>query len=570
MKKTLSVVLSIMMVIACCSALFTLTAQAAAPGFGWVDGWTSVDGTTKGSWQENKAAEGETAFTFDYACEAQNDAVYIGVKYYGALGGSASNFGNGKGMNIRLWFHDPNGTVAVWQYLMDISWNGAAFVSNFRPNGGSDIVSYGADPGTHYTLNTATTADGADLEVIIPVSEISASADVQVVISVSNNLGATLDTNRCLYHGCAYAVYNPWDSRPEACLYPTKPGFKLENVALGCSYTIPTNANNTYVYGSNNTAAADRAINSTLFTDGEYCTGNTEKTYLANCDTEVIIDLGERLTVYGFGAYATEGVWGVWLSHQLRIAYSDDGVNFTALTNGNNAAADARLFNENIGTVSGWTQNYTSVFASCAIAARYIKFTIPKGGYVWHDELTVLGQARPAILRPTHIGSYSAANMPLIPWTVAGSMQELIDNDNLTYVVEGYMSWADLGVFTWDNASKCYRMTEFISGLSGATKKDVVIPEYAFIAAVASYNNPNVAFLRGLELGDPVYVYGTALDTFTLYNWGEALNDSVTISDMPLDETIYGERYAPVATFSADGDFTDDVWEGAQWTEIGK
>ena len=553
MKRTISIVLSALMVLACCTALFTLSVSAAAPGFDWVDEWVHVDGTATGTWQTNTVPSGDDVFTFDYACIAKNGVVNIGVKINAELTGTTSAYGNGQGTNVRIWFHDPNNTTfANWQYLLDVSWRGTYFDSNLRGNGTGTVVAYGdgttpSDPGAHYTLNTSVTATGADVEVMIPVSEVSASSDVQVVICVSNNRG----TNYCLYHGCAYATYSPWDARPDACLYPTKPGFNLGNVAEGCSYTIPTNGNNTYQPTSDN---------GVYLTDGNRAAGASGSTYRADCDTEVIVDLGSVMRVWGGAVYSNDGQWGVWVRRTASIAYSTDGTNFTALTNNTNA----RMFSNDFGTVGGWTQNIVEVFPSVKIEARYVKFIIPKGNYVWCDEVEVYAEKAPELLVPGLLGSYDGANVcTFIPWTVADSMQELVDAG---FCTADHAGWAYWGIFAWDSTLNCYVVQQVRTDL-GASKSDVVIPEYGFLFLCFAWYSPNPEYVTTMEhltVGQKIFVYGEKMDKYTRSDWGSAVS-GITISTSRLDESVYGEKYIPV---EMDGDIDEPLWYGNAWTEI--
>lgn len=199
-KKSIATLLSVLMVVSCCSALLSLVAFADAPGYEWVDEWYSAN--TNGTWQGGSApVEDSDKFEFDYTAAIDDENLYLGMKFYGTLTGTAASYGNGAGSNARIWIKDYDKAYVSYNYFVDVSYTPDGFktrlMSNTDAAGNIAAALYAYDAESYgYTVNAAVTETGYEIEVIIPVSELDNIANPGIIFTCSNNNG----TNFCLHH----------------------------------------------------------------------------------------------------------------------------------------------------------------------------------------------------------------------------------------------------------------------------------------------------------------------------------------------------------------------------------
>ena len=193
------------------NAAFKITPYAIA--FDWATEWTTVDGTTKGTWQGGTVPAAGEEFTYDYAVDYSGTDLKVGIKFRGALTGTATSLGNGNGTNLRLWMRDPKAGFQSYTYFMDVAYNGDGGVKtrlahNIKTDGNKAEWPYNYDAESYpYQYDFAYTSYGADFEVIIPQAVIGSPKNVQTVITVSNKQTA----NCALYSGEGYnAPSGPW------------------------------------------------------------------------------------------------------------------------------------------------------------------------------------------------------------------------------------------------------------------------------------------------------------------------------------------------------------------------
>ena len=189
-RRTLASLLSLLMVLSCCTVLFPVFAGAEGISFGWGPTWLDVD--ENGVWQENKTVPEAERFDYQYAAKYENGNYYFGLKYTGKLTGTADSYGNGSGTNLRLWVRNPATGYVSYNYFFDVSWNGTSFVTCLKRNtdaaGNTAAPVYGYDAESYpYTVNWAQTETGAEIELIVPDTVIGAGYETRAIFSVSNN-----------------------------------------------------------------------------------------------------------------------------------------------------------------------------------------------------------------------------------------------------------------------------------------------------------------------------------------------------------------------------------------------
>ena len=197
-RRTLASLLSLLMVLSCCTVLFPVFAGAEGISFGWGPTWLDVD--ENGVWQQNKTVPAAERFDYQYAAKYENGNYYFGLKYTGKLTGTADSYGNGSGTNLRLWVRNPATGYVSYNYFFDVSWNGTSFVTRLMRNtnaaGNTAAPVYGYDAESYpYTVNWAQTETGAEIELIVPDTVIGAGYETRAIFSVSNNDAA----NYCLH-----------------------------------------------------------------------------------------------------------------------------------------------------------------------------------------------------------------------------------------------------------------------------------------------------------------------------------------------------------------------------------
>lgn len=189
-RRTLASLLSLLMVLSCCTVLFPVFAGAEGISFGWGPTWLDVD--ENGVWQQNKTVPEAERFDYQYAAKYENGNYYFGLKYIGKLTGTADSYGNGKGTNLRLWVRNPATGYVSYNYFFDVSWNGTSFVTCLKRNtnaaGNTAAPVYGYDAESYpYIVNWAQTETGAEIELIVPDTVIGAGYETRAIFSVSNN-----------------------------------------------------------------------------------------------------------------------------------------------------------------------------------------------------------------------------------------------------------------------------------------------------------------------------------------------------------------------------------------------
>lgn len=197
-RRTLASLLSLLMVLSCCTVLFPVFAGAEGISFGWGPTWLDVN--ENGVWQQNKTVPEAERFDYQYAAKYENGNYYFGLKYTGKLTGTADSYGNSNGTNLRLWVRNPATGYVSYNYFFDVSWNGTSFVTCLKRNtnaaGNTAAPVYGYDAESYpYTVNWAQTETGAEIELIVPDTVIGAGYETRAIFSVSNNDAA----NYCLH-----------------------------------------------------------------------------------------------------------------------------------------------------------------------------------------------------------------------------------------------------------------------------------------------------------------------------------------------------------------------------------
>ena len=216
LRKSLAAVLSVIMVLTCSVSLFTLFASAEGLTFDWAKEWTTVDGSTRGTWQLDSApAEGEE-FDYDYALDYSDGSLKVGVKFRGTVTGSPEHKGNGQGTNLRFWIRDPETGYQAYNYFIDLMYNGTDAETSMKKNTNPEGNTGAAVEEHTYSYSFAKTSYGADLELVIPQADIGSPKTVQAVVTVSNNLHPEVPnyaTNYALYSGVGYnAPSGPWEA----------------------------------------------------------------------------------------------------------------------------------------------------------------------------------------------------------------------------------------------------------------------------------------------------------------------------------------------------------------------
>ena len=211
--------------------------------FDWVGEWLEVD--ENGTWQENKEVPAEELFDYSYAIEEEGENVNIGIKYRGTLTGTDASFGNGNGTNFRIWFKNPN-TDLGWDALMDVSYNGSEWLAEFRANGEAKPYQYGYDVAEKpFTVTAVETADGAEIEVVLPIEVLGFEADsFKVLLSASNKVVS----NYCLHannNASAPTKLEIWETDGIVIGETAEEGGDDEVVP----YTIPVGSINAYGWG---------------------------------------------------------------------------------------------------------------------------------------------------------------------------------------------------------------------------------------------------------------------------------------------------------------------------------
>lgn len=197
-RRTLASLLSLLMVLSCCTVLFPVFAGAEGISFGWVTEWLDVD--ENGMWQSKAVVPDAERFDYQYAAKYENGNYYFGLKYTGKLTGTAESNGNGLGTNLRLWVRNPATGYVSYNYFFDVSWNGTSFITRLMRNtnagGNKAALVYGYDAESYpYTVNWAQTETGAEIELIVPDTVIGAGYETRAIFSVSNKDVA----NYCLH-----------------------------------------------------------------------------------------------------------------------------------------------------------------------------------------------------------------------------------------------------------------------------------------------------------------------------------------------------------------------------------
>ncbi len=216
MKRSLAIVLSVLMVLSCCTALLSFAAFADAPTFDWATVWFSPD--ENGTWQSNATVPANELFDYDYTAAIVGSDLKIGVVIKDVtLSGTDASYGNGNGTNFRVWLRAPEGSFDSYNYFFDISKKTSSWDAQMKynkstdGNSGGTVFAYGETlTGFSYDVAVLDGNDGKNnvaLDVTFPLSLFTTATAtgetycantpnaVDVVVSVSNKAV----TNYCLH-----------------------------------------------------------------------------------------------------------------------------------------------------------------------------------------------------------------------------------------------------------------------------------------------------------------------------------------------------------------------------------
>lgn len=216
MKRSLAIVLSVLMVLSCCTALLSFVAFADAPTFDWATVWYSPD--ENGVWQSSAEVPADELFDYDYTAAIVGSDLKIGVVIKDVtVSGTDASYGNGNGTNFRIWLRAPEGEFDSYNYFFDISkktstWDAQMKYNKSKDgNSGGTVFAYGGTfTGFSYDVAVLDGNDGKNnvaLDVTFPLSLFTTATAtgetycantpnaVDVVVSVSNKAVS----NYCLH-----------------------------------------------------------------------------------------------------------------------------------------------------------------------------------------------------------------------------------------------------------------------------------------------------------------------------------------------------------------------------------
>ena len=185
-------------------------------------GWTYVDGVNNGKWQNDTVSVG----TYYYNTAIEDGKYVIEVVFNGKLSGTAESNGNGKGTNLRFWFHTAKNAAETAQEtynaFMDIAYTPDGLIDTLKTNGstnGNSGVLYEGEQ--IYTIESVipTAKDGIYVKVVFDsIPNCLVNDDLDVIITVSNK---PEDTNNALYSNNQLKPYaEPWNRRESVNFYP--------------------------------------------------------------------------------------------------------------------------------------------------------------------------------------------------------------------------------------------------------------------------------------------------------------------------------------------------------------
>ncbi len=138
-----------------------------------------------------------------------------------------------------------------------------------------------------------------------------------------------------------------------------------------------------------NTRTDSYKDNAKKLTDGIYSgNGGTEASSGLGAGATVTVDLGKEYYVDKFDVHAFGGQWGISIINGIKIEYSVDGENFTALD-----VASTKGEPED----TTWNATWFTVQLEQSVSARYVKFVAVGGNYLWADEVQVWEGEEPVV-----------------------------------------------------------------------------------------------------------------------------------------------------------------------------
>ena len=527
MKRTLAIVLSMLLVLPCIAS-FTVFADV------WAGEKIRVDGTNNGVWQGNA---GRTEYyDVNYAIDDTN--LYIEVDYYGSLNGTASSYGNGNGTMIRIWFHDEDKTydgakARSYTSFIDISYvDGAVwdrFLNNTVAEGNTASVVYAYNDGAarSYSINSTFGENTWVMKLTMPLALVG--TNVQFQPTVSNNDGSEIG-NDALYFGKnilfkgANGLAWYWDRgsalpAPEGTVaYFTETDVPdvgtHNNIAVG-SDEYGTKVNTDSYYGKMadgvTPAAGYDTVNWRAFRGGE------NETSGVNGYQFVIIDLGEVRDDIG-----SVGTW-YWSANKSGIVPPYELYFYGSINGSDWLYLGAPDLSDELHQTANDTAVWEYVTFDTTLAARYIMMKVYAGySFSFFGEISVNVVEEPEFEILSSVGFVGGDVTILVPYT----------DDNGTYNTPMEIS-AQIGPNAGTGKDYNY-YSLIVVGADGkvvSTHKtigdtahgDVEIPEGGYILAmngvhedIDNWNNAiyvgDTITLKGIDIADYAGVAATTIE----------------------------------------------------------
>lgn len=250
MKKTIAVMLSLVMLFALATAVSaaTVTVDGKFDDSIWSDTWTTVN-SANGKWQ-TPLAEGVTrdeAYDVQYVVEG--DFVYVAVKTNFAPHG-VDPYGNGNGTNLRFWIFVEGNKVGdveytLYNYFINFAYNPAGDVLAVYQN--SEATTNKAaviDTPAGLEAKGFVEGDSWNVELKIPFAAFGATDSLEAFVTVSNPLsfadGKAVDNNALYFPAFsagteddtfANAPFKKWESAKALKIALTAEGDVSEEVS---------------------------------------------------------------------------------------------------------------------------------------------------------------------------------------------------------------------------------------------------------------------------------------------------------------------------------------------------
>lgn len=194
MKKTIAVMLSLVMLFALATAVSaaTVTVDGNFDDSIWSDTWTTVN-SANGKWQ-TPLAEGVTrdqAYDVQYAVEG--DFVYVAVKTNFAPIG-VDPYGNGKGTNLRFWIFVEGNKVGdveytLYNYFVNFAYNPAGDVLTVYQNSeATENKAAVIDTPAGTEAKGVVEGDSWNVELKIPFAAFGATDSLEAFVTLSSPL----------------------------------------------------------------------------------------------------------------------------------------------------------------------------------------------------------------------------------------------------------------------------------------------------------------------------------------------------------------------------------------------